>query len=52
MKKIKKMAMLGVAALFLLGLCACGKATVKINDGGTVTEIETSVPTTTFLPNF
>ena len=46
MKKIKKMAMLGVAALFLLGLCACGKATVKINDGGTVTEIETSVPST------
>ena len=46
MKKIKKMAMLGVAMLFLLGLCACGKATVKINDGGTVTELETSVPNT------
>lgn len=46
MKRMKKAAMLGVAMVFLLGLCACGKATIKINDGGTVTELEISVPRT------
>lgn len=46
MRIMKKMIMLGAAMFLLLGLCACGKATMKVNDGGTTTEIEVSVPRT------
>lgn len=46
MKMIKKMMMLGTAVFLLLGLCACGKATMQVNDGGMITEIEASVPAT------
>ena len=46
MKSRKRITMLGAAMIFLLGLCACGKATVTINDGGMITELETSVPRT------
>ncbi|MDE6024986.1 MAG: ubiquitin-like domain-containing protein [Lachnospiraceae bacterium] len=43
---MKKIIILGTAMLFLLGLCACGKATVRIQDSGTITELEVSVPKT------
>ncbi|MCM1297035.1 MAG: ubiquitin-like domain-containing protein [Muribaculaceae bacterium] len=43
---MKKILILGTAMLFLLGLCACGKATVQIQDGGVMTELEVSVPST------
>lgn len=46
MKIVKKIVMFGAAMLFLLGLCGCGKATMQINDGGTITEIEVSTPRT------
>ena len=46
MRTMKKMMMLGTAMFLLLGLCACGKATMTVNDGGTTTEIEVSVPRT------
>lgn len=46
MKMMKRMMMLGTAVFLLLGLCACGKATVQVNDSGMITEIETSVPRT------
>ncbi len=46
MKTMKRMMILGTAVFLLLGLCACGKATVQVNDGGMITEIETSVPRT------
>lgn len=46
MNTMKKIMMLGTALLLSLGLCACGKATMKVNDGGTTTEIEVSVPST------
>lgn len=46
MKMIKRMAVLGIAVFLMLGLCACGKATVQINDGGMVTELEVSTPST------
>lgn len=46
MKKLKKAALLGAVVLCLLGLCACGKAAVQINDGGVVTELEVSTPST------
>ena len=42
MKMIKKIIMSGLAVFFLMGLCACGKVTVKINDGGVMTEMEVS----------
>lgn len=46
MKITKRMLLLGTAVLLLLGLCSCGKATMRINDRGVVTEIEVSVPRT------
>lgn len=46
MKMTQKMMMLGTVVFLMLGLCACGKATMQINDGGVVTEIEVSVPRT------
>lgn len=46
MRTMKKIIMLGTAICFLLGLCACGKATMQVNDEGTTTEIEVSVPRT------
>ena len=46
MNRMKKITVLGTAVLFMFGLCACGKATVRINDNGTVTEIESSMPST------
>lgn len=46
MKMMKKFLILGAAVLLLLGLCACEEATVQINDGGVVTEIETTLPRT------
>lgn len=42
MKIIKKILTSGLAVFFLMGLCACGKVTVQINDGGVVTELEVS----------
>lgn len=45
-KTMKKIMLLGMAMLLMLGLCACGKATVQINDGGVMTELEVSVPRT------
>ena len=42
MKMMKKIIMSGLAVFFLMGLCACGKVTVKINDGGVMTEMEVS----------
>lgn len=44
MKAVRKVIMVGTAAFLLLGLCACKKVTVKISDGGVVTELEVSVP--------
>lgn len=46
MERIKKAALFSAAAVFLLGLCACGKASIQINDNGTVTELEVSMPRT------
>lgn len=46
MKIMKRMMILGTAVFLMMGLCACGKATMQINDGGVVTEIEVSVPRT------
>lgn len=47
MKMRKKVMVLGVAVLLALGLCSCGeKATLQINDGGVVTEVETTLPRT------
>lgn len=37
---------LGAVTFLLLGLCACQKATVQVNDGGMITEIEVSLPRT------
>ncbi len=42
MKIIKKILTSGLVVFFLMGLCACGKVTVQINDGGVVTELEVS----------
>lgn len=46
MKMMKKVMVLCAAVLLLLGLSACEKATVQINDGGVVTELETTLPRT------
>ncbi|MCI9059871.1 MAG: DUF348 domain-containing protein [Lachnospiraceae bacterium] len=46
MRMGKKIMLLAVAAVFLLGLCACKKAEVQIEDGGIVTELEVSTPST------
>lgn len=46
MKMTKKVIMLGAAVFLILGLCACGKAEVQINDGGVVTKLQVSVPRT------
>lgn len=46
MKIVRRVMMLGVTACFLLGLCACGKADVRIDDDGVVTKLEVSVPRT------
>ncbi len=46
MKRMKKAALLAIAACFLPSLCACGKATMQIDDNGTVTELEVSMPRT------
>lgn len=43
---MKRLIMLGTAMILLTGLCACGKATIHINDNGIETEIEVSVPKT------
>ena len=43
---MRKKFMLAAAVFLLLGLCACGKATMQINDNGIKTEIEVSVPRT------
>lgn len=46
MKRMRKLLILGAAALLLLGLTACETAIVQINDGGVVTEVETKLPRT------
>ncbi|WP_168356582.1 ubiquitin-like domain-containing protein [Petralouisia muris] len=46
MKIMKKITLLGTSVFLGLGLCACGKATVQINDSGVVTELEVSTPST------
>lgn len=46
MEKMKRAAVLSIAIVSLLSLCACGKATIQINDNGTVTELEVSMPRT------
>lgn len=46
MTGVRRKIFLFAAMLLALGLCGCGKAAVKINDGGVVTELEVSVPRT------
>lgn len=46
MRNMRKLMMLGMAMLLMMGLCGCRKAMMQINDGGVVTEIEVSVPET------
>ena len=46
MKMMRKVMVLCAAVLLLLGLSACEKVTVQINDGGVITELETTLPKT------
>lgn len=46
MKKLNRVMILGTFVFLMLQLCACGKATMQINDSGVVTEMEVSVPRT------